>query len=66
VGPAPDPSLGGILFEVAVLMLLMAVPAGYLLRGQIYKRGWQGPAIAPQAYVAGNVVLWAMGEGGAC
>jgi hypothetical protein len=44
-------------------MVIAAVPLGYFLRMQSYKRHWQGDVIAPQGYLVGNLLLWALCEG---
>lgn len=44
---------------VALLVLLVAVPVAYFTRLQVYKRGWQGLAVKPEAYFLGNLMLFA-------
>ena len=43
--------------------MVIVIPIGYILRTQIYKRGWRGPVITPGAYLTGNVVLLGICEG---
>ena len=59
----PSSDTAWILFLVAVVMLVLAVPVGYVCRQQIYKRNWVGDVITPQGYLTGNVVLLALCEG---
>lgn len=58
-----DPEAGTLLLGIAWGMLVVCVPLGYWLRGQIYKKNWEGNRIKPQGYMAGNVMLWAFCEG---
>lgn len=60
-GPSPD--MAWLLFQAAVVTLIVAVPVGYVCRQQVYKRNWVGDAIKPQGYLTGNVVLLALCEG---
>ncbi len=60
---APNPRLGNILLFIGGVMLVVELPIGYIIRGQIYKRHWQGNAIAPAGYFTGNLILLAMCEG---
>ena len=45
------------LVVASVLALATTLLVGGWLRGEIYKRGWIADAIAPGAYLAGNVPL---------
>lgn len=57
----PDPELIQTL-TLASFCLLIAIPAGYFVRNQIYKRGWVEHAVVPASYVQGNLVLLACCE----
>jgi len=48
---------------VMYAMLLLAVPAGYFVRNQLYKSGWREHAVTPQAYFIGNIILFSVLEG---
>jgi len=52
-----------LLTRITWAMLLVALPLGYFLRMQCYKRHWRGELIAPQGYLVGNLILWALCEG---
>jgi len=52
---AQSPSM---LFYVACALVLTAIPAGIFVRGQIFKRSWEGNVIKPQAYTQGNIIAW--------
>jgi hypothetical protein len=52
-----DYVLVGLLVGTGVVALI-----GYFARMQIYKRHWQGEAVAPKGYVSGNIVLMALLE----
>ncbi|NJL30858.1 MAG: hypothetical protein HC898_04090 [Phycisphaerales bacterium] len=54
---------GHLLSYIALFMCLTMIPAGYVLRAQMYKRHWVGQAVRPRGYLLGNVILWAMCEG---
>ena len=43
-------------------MLAVAAPAGYFIRGQVYKANWQGQVVTPSGYSTGNIVLLAILE----
>ena len=43
-------------------MLVTSVPVGYFIRGQIYKKNWEGDVVTPKGYMMGNIVLLAMCE----
>lgn len=58
-----DPMVPGMLAGVAGFILLTSVPFGLFLRGQMFKRHWQGDRIKPEGYVQGNLLAWAMIEG---
>ena len=58
-----DPMVPGMLAGVAGFILLTSVPFGLFLRGQMFKRHWQGDRIKPEGYVQGNLIAWAMIEG---
>ncbi|QNN21412.1 hypothetical protein HED60_03700 [Planctomycetales bacterium ZRK34] len=51
-----------ILFYAACAMVATAIPMGLFIRGQIFKRGWVGDVITPQAYTQGNIIAWACCE----
>jgi len=59
----PSPDTAWLLFLVTVVVLVSAVPVGYVCRQQIYKRNWVGNVITPQGYLTGNIVLLALCEG---
>jgi hypothetical protein len=64
-GPAAgggDP-IGLTVFYVALAALFVAVPVGYILRSQTYKRHWQDEIVTPSGYFIGNLMLWALLEG---
>ena len=46
-----------VMFWVSVALLAVAVPGGYFLRSQIYKRYWYKDGILPGGYVAANILL---------
>lgn len=62
--PDPGPvAFGGIrvgMIALTALVVLMGV--GYFIRLQVYKRGWDVHHVKPQAYVQGNIILFAMLE----
>lgn len=62
VVPAAAPAAARIILLVPIVLFVTLVPLGLFLRNQIYKRSWQGPAIAPQGYLTGNLVLLALCE----
>lgn len=67
-GQATGPTLGNpamldTLFWIAVAMVVLGVPVGYVLRMQMYKRYWERDVIRPRGYVTGNLLLWAVCEG---
>ena len=43
-------------------MVVAAVPLGYFLRMQSYKKHWQANVITPQGYLVGNLLLWSLCE----
>jgi hypothetical protein len=47
---------------VSWAMVLTAVPLGYFMRMQAYKKNWRADVIAPQGYLVGNLILWALCE----
>jgi hypothetical protein len=62
VAPVKDEVAAKFLI-VSWAMVIVAVPLGYFLRMQTYKRHWQADVIAPQGYLVGNLFLWALCEG---
>ena len=44
-------------------MLLIGVPIGLFIRGQIFKRHWVGSVVTPIGYQTGNIIAWAICEG---
>lgn len=58
--PGTTPEVVRLLSRSTVAALLILVPLGYYLRGQTYKKHWQGHAIAPRGYIAGNLPLLLM------
>ena len=63
--PAAGGAGGTILSIIALVALLGGTFAGYLLRQQAFKAGWTGNAVKPQAYVTGNILLFAPVEAAA-
>jgi hypothetical protein len=61
--PTLEASILQTLFCVNLGVLLVAVPGGYIARGQIYKRHWEGQVVKPEGYFTGNLLLWAACEG---
>lgn len=51
-----------LLQRIVAGMLVVMVPAGYLIRGTVYRGGTRAGVVSPGAYPAGNIVLWAMCE----
>lgn len=49
----------------ALGLTLAAIPLGHLLRGRVWARATVGGAVAPQPWLQGNVILWALCEGAA-
>ena len=58
-----DPRIGQIVFFASLAMLISAVPVGYFVRGQIYKKHWRDDVVHPMGYVLGNFFLLALCEG---
>ena len=54
---------GHMLSYIALFMCITMIPAGYVLRSQMYKRHWVDSTVRPRGYLLGNVVLWAICEG---
>ncbi len=50
------------IFWINVVLLMVAVPLGYFLRAQCYKRHWQANAITARGYITGNLLLLALLE----
>jgi hypothetical protein len=65
VRTAHDAVLPSAAAAVPWVILLCGVPGGLFARGEIFKRGWVGEVITPQAYIAGNIVAFAICEGAA-
>ena len=51
------------LSAIAWVLLLTVIPLGLFVRGQVFKRGWEGDAVTPAAYLKGNIIAWACCEG---
>jgi len=62
-GTSSSPDLERIFLAIGFGALVIAVPIGYFIRNQSYKRHWQGQAVTPGGYVTGNLILLAMCEG---
>jgi len=58
-----DPDLARLLFYISLAMLLAGVGVGIFLRGQIFKKGWEGDVIKPGAYFSGTLLAIAALEG---
>ena len=59
---APADDADPMFFYAACAMVVMAIPMGLFVRGQIFKRGWVGDVVTPQAYTTGNIIAWACCE----
>jgi hypothetical protein len=59
---APVGEADPMLFYIACAMVVTAIPMGLFVRGQVFKRGWVGDVVTPQAYTAGNIIAWACCE----
>lgn len=59
----PVPEMAGVFTGVAFVVTLVLIAVGLFVRGETYKRFWQGAAVTPQGYVQGNLLLLAMCEG---
>lgn len=57
-----DPQVINMLHIASLGFMILAVPAGHVLRSQQYKRNWQGHAVTPAGYVKGNILMLAMCE----
>ncbi|MEM8783734.1 MAG: hypothetical protein AAGE65_12885 [Planctomycetota bacterium] len=56
---------GGLVFGLATLWTLIAVPAALMLKGQVVKAAWSSRPADPEAYLRSLVVVWAAIEVGA-
>jgi uncharacterized integral membrane protein len=59
----PQDALPSLLFYISLVMMATGVAMGIFLRGQIYKRGWEGLAVKPGAYFSGTLIALALIEG---
>lgn len=48
---------------VGAVITLVAVPLAFIMRGQIFKRGWVGDVVTPKAFATGTVTSCALCEG---
>ena len=65
--PPPEVSTGveSPMLLAAALMTAVALPMSLFVRAQVFKRGWVGDVVTPQAYFTGNMIAWAICEGAA-
>jgi hypothetical protein len=59
----PDPQMSKMLMYIVWGMLLAITPMAYVIRSIVYRQGRTEEGVAPQAYVTGNIIFWAMFEG---
>ncbi|MHB1157123.1 MAG: hypothetical protein ACYC26_09810 [Phycisphaerales bacterium] len=48
---------------VGAVITFVAVPLAFIMRGQIFKRGWVGDVVTPKAFATGTIVSCALCEG---
>src|SRR4051812_14846678 len=58
-----DPHFLQLMFYMALGMLIIEVPTGFIVRKVVYGRRLDDGTIEPQRYATGNIILWAMMEG---
>ncbi|MCX5659481.1 MAG: hypothetical protein NTW19_07130 [Planctomycetota bacterium] len=57
------PELGFYFAIFAIAETVVAIPAGLFVRGEVYKRHWQGHAVTPAGYNTGMLLFLAICEG---
>ena len=63
-GEAPgDAASVSMLFIISCAMIVTAIPVGLFVRGQVFKRHWQGDIVTPRGYAGGNIIAFASCEG---
>jgi hypothetical protein len=61
--PPSNPLLPNLLLYIAIAMAAACIPAGFVIRSILWNKGRdQSGAVAPPAYVSGNIISWAMCE----
>src|SRR5437588_874050 len=66
IGPnqrEPDPDQIRLLFYVATAMAVSIIPIGLFIRALTFRKGRRNGSLTPEAYLAGNIILWATCEG---
>src|SRR4051812_28320304 len=59
--PAQSPDFARTLFYVALVMLAVMIPVGYVVRGAIFRAGRvEGGGVSPGAYANGSIIFYAM------
>jgi hypothetical protein len=57
-----EPPLPWVLLITAAAVLVTAVPVALIVRRRIYNQGLEEETVKPQAYMTGNIVVWAAVE----
>ena len=52
--------LGGLLFSIGLIAMVVLPPLGLFLRGQVFKAGWEGQVAKPDSYLRGMLLAWFM------
>lgn len=63
--PGPPPageavSVNLVMSAVCTALLIVGLAVAMFMRNQIYKRHWREHAVAPQGYIGGNIVVFAL------
>ncbi|MFA7237597.1 MAG: hypothetical protein WC058_12095 [Phycisphaeraceae bacterium] len=49
--------------EAGIILAVVSIPAAFIMRGRIFKRGWMGDVVTPAAFLYGTLVSCAVCEG---
>jgi hypothetical protein len=62
--PTVDASMRQLLFYIAIGMAVVLIPAGFVVRRVMYRKGRQDDgSVSPQMYSTGNILFFAFCEG---
>lgn len=57
-----EPDLPAFIF-IPWIFMFSVIPMGLFIRGQVFKRNWEGDVVLPKGYMTGNIIAWACCEG---
>jgi hypothetical protein len=61
---AVNPTSRNAWFLAAILFLLVAAPASFVVRSRLFRSYWHGRGVSPRSYLLGMMIVWMTFEAG--